>query len=194
MPMRDLWHSTLVYFGVREEDWVDDEYDDDGAAANEDLERTYSERPNVRRLKPRRGRGGADYDDIFSDDEPRAVSARRRPPDAPAQNGHRSAQQVSLVVPKSFNDAQTVADKLQFKSELRFAPLFWLTIKNWLLMIVTLGLYWPFAKVAFARMHLEAVSVATRLNIDELHEQLRLADGDAAGDAAGDLFGVDIGL
>ena len=113
MPMRDLWHSTLVYFGVREEDWVDEEYDDDGAAANEDLERTYSERPNVRRLKPRRGRGGADYDDIFSDDEPRAVSARRRPPDAPAQNGHRSAQQVSLVVPKSFNDAQTVADKLK---------------------------------------------------------------------------------
>ena len=89
---------------------------------------------------------------------------------------------------------QTLAEKLQFKSELRFAPLFWLTIKNWFLMIVTLGLYWPFAKVAFARMHLEAVSVATRLNIDELHEQLRLADGDAAGDAAGDLFGVDIGL
>src|SRR5690242_2512590 len=114
MPMRDLWHSTLVYFGVREEDW-DDEYDDDGAAANEDLERTYSERPNVRRLKPRRGRGGGGaYKDIFSDDEPRAVAARRRPADGPpAQNGHRSAQQVSLVVPKSFNDAQTVADKLK---------------------------------------------------------------------------------
>ena len=106
MPMRDLWHSTLVYFGVREEDW-DEEYDDDGAAANEDLERTYSERPNVRRLKPRRGRGGADYDDIFSEDEPRAaVSARRRPPEGAGQsNGHRAAQQVSLVVPKSFNDA-----------------------------------------------------------------------------------------
>ena len=116
MPMRDLWHSTLVYFGVREEDW-DEEYDDDGAAANEDLERSYSERPNVRRLKPRRGRGGGDYDDIFSDDEPRAaVSARRRPPEGagPGQsNGHRAAQQVSLVVPKSFNDAQKVADKLQ---------------------------------------------------------------------------------
>jgi cell division inhibitor SepF len=111
MPMRDLWHSTLVYFGVREDDW-DEEYDDDGAAANEDLERTYSERPNVRRLKPRRGRGGADYDDIFSDDEPRAVSARRRQPDgAPQDNGHRAAQQVSLVLRKSFNDAQTVADK-----------------------------------------------------------------------------------
>ena len=30
-----------------------------------------------------------------------------------AQNGHRAAGQVSLVVPKSFNDAQKVADKLK---------------------------------------------------------------------------------
>lgn len=113
MAVRDMWHSTLVYFGVREEEW-DDEYDDDGTAANEDLERTYSERPNVRRLQPRRGRGGGpEYDDIFSDDEPRGVAARGRPRAAPATNGHRPAQQVSLVVPKSFNDAQTVADKLK---------------------------------------------------------------------------------
>jgi cell division inhibitor SepF len=114
MAMRDLWHSTLVYFGVREEDW-EEEYDDDGAAANEDLERTYSERPNVRRLQPRRGRGAAaEYDDIFSDEPPpRSVAARGRPGPPPGPNGHRAAQQVSLVVPKSFNDAQTVADKLK---------------------------------------------------------------------------------
>ena len=110
MGFAGVWNRTLVYFGIAEED---DDWDEDGYLTEEDLERTYSERPNVRRLKPRRGRGGADYDDIFSDDEPRAVSARRRPPDAPAQNGHRAAQQVSLVVPKSFNDAQTVADKLK---------------------------------------------------------------------------------
>jgi cell division inhibitor SepF len=114
MPMRDLWHSTLVYFGVREDDW-DEEYDDDGAAANEDLERTYSERPNVRRLNPRR-RAGADFDEIFSDEPPeRVVSARGRA--RAASNGHaqtpRPAPQVGLVVPKSFNDAQKVADSLK---------------------------------------------------------------------------------
>lgn len=114
MPMRDLWHSTLVYFGVREEEW-DEEYDDDGAAANEDLERTYSERPNVRRLNPRR-RAGADFDEIFSDEPPeRVVSARGRA--RAASNGHaqapRPAPQVGLVVPKSFNDAQKVADSLK---------------------------------------------------------------------------------
>ena len=117
MPMRDLWHSTLVYFGVREDDW-DEEYDDDGAAANEDLERTYSERPNVRRLKPRRGRGGGGGGLRGHLLRRRAAALPSRPadgrPTAPAQtNGHRAAQQVSLVVPKSFNDAQTVADKLK---------------------------------------------------------------------------------
>ena len=116
MPMRDLWHSTLVYFGVREDDW-DEEYDDDGAAANEDLERTYSERPNVRRLKPRRGGAGAARlrGHLLRRGAPRAVSARRRPPDGapPDQRAHGPRSRSSLVVPKSFNDAQTVADKLK---------------------------------------------------------------------------------
>jgi cell division inhibitor SepF len=110
MALSDLWNSTLVYFGVREEDW-EDEYDDDGAAAHGDLEQVYSERPNVRRLSPRR-RSGGEFDDIFSEEEQAgAVPIRGGPP--AAQNGHRTAGQVSLVVPKSFNDAQKVADKLK---------------------------------------------------------------------------------
>ena len=111
MPIKDLWNSTLVYFGVREEEWEDEYYDDDGVAANEDLARSYSERPNVRRLSPRR-RAGADYDEIFSDEPPVAAPRRGRP--VPVEsNGHRAAPQVSLVVPKTFNDAQAVADKLK---------------------------------------------------------------------------------
>jgi cell division inhibitor SepF len=113
MALSDLWNSTLVYFGVREDDW-EDEYDDDGSAAHEDLEQVYSERPNVRRLSPRR-RTGSDFDDIFSEEAPRGAvpirGGRNGPP--AAQNGHRTAGQVSLVVPKSFNDAQKVADKLK---------------------------------------------------------------------------------
>jgi cell division inhibitor SepF len=115
MALSDLWNSTLVYFGVREEDW-DDEYDDDGSAAHEDLEQVYSERPNVRRLSPRRRPGGADFDDIFSEDEPRGpvpIRGGRNGGGPAVQNGHRTAGQVSLVVPKSFNDAQKVADKLK---------------------------------------------------------------------------------
>jgi cell division inhibitor SepF len=115
MALSDLWNSTLVYFGVREEDW-DDEYDDDGSAAHGDLEQVYSERPNVRRLSPRRRPGGGDFDDIFSEEEPRApvpIRGGRNGGGPVAQNGHRTAGQVSLVVPKTFNDAQKVADKLK---------------------------------------------------------------------------------
>ncbi len=64
MGFSDVWNRTLVYFGIAE----DEEWDEDGYATNEELERTYGarERANVRRLQPRRGR---DFDD-WSDPEP----------------------------------------------------------------------------------------------------------------------------
>lgn len=90
--------------------------------------------------------------------------------------------------------SRTGSATLQFHSALRFWPLLGLTLKNWLLMVVTLGLYWPFAAVATARMRLEAVEVVASRSPDQLFQQARGAEGDAAGDAAGDLFGLDIGL
>jgi len=106
-----MWHRTQVYFGIKEEDWDDEYFDDDGSAAHEDLESRYNERPNVRRLNPRR-RAGVEFDEIFSDEPPRGRGRGRGP--APVQNGgQRHASQVELIVPKSFNDAQKVADKLK---------------------------------------------------------------------------------
>ncbi|HWB22427.1 MAG TPA: hypothetical protein VG652_06025, partial [Gaiellaceae bacterium] len=53
MALGDLWNRTLVYFGIAEED--DEFYDDeDGYTAEETLEQSYRDRPNVRRLTPRR--------------------------------------------------------------------------------------------------------------------------------------------
>ena len=83
---------------------------------------------------------------------------------------------------------------MRFRSALRFRPLLGLTLKNWLLMVLTLGLYWPFAAVATARMRLEAVTVSTRDDPAALFDAARAAEGEAAGDAAGDLLGFDIGL
>ena len=83
---------------------------------------------------------------------------------------------------------------VRFTSALRFWPLLRLTLKNWLLMLLSLGLYWPFARIALARMRLEAVTVHTLLPPDELVSSMRERADDAAGDAAGDLFGFDIGL
>ena len=59
MALGDLWSRTLVYFGIAEED--DDWEDEDGIAAEESLEQSYRERPNVRRLTPRRRQ--QDFDD-----------------------------------------------------------------------------------------------------------------------------------
>ena len=89
---------------------------------------------------------------------------------------------------------QTGNRSMRFISKLRFRSLLGLTIQNWLLIILTLGLYWPFAAVAMARMRIEAISVKTRMDPNTLVGSVRAAEGDAAGDAAGDFFGLDIGL
>ena len=116
MAVTDLWHRTLVYFGMADEpdDYVD-EYDDEPdrrgrdrerRTADESLERTYRERPNVRRLGPRRRDN--EFDDIFAE-ETRASS---RPVMRSVESRPQPAE-VHLVVPKSFNDAQQIADKFK---------------------------------------------------------------------------------
>ena len=88
----------------------------------------------------------------------------------------------------------THSQDLRFESTLRFRPLAWLSAKNLLLMLLTLGLYWPFARVALARMRLGAVSISCQVDPDSLWAQYRGQAPEATGDAAGDLFGIDLGL
>ncbi|MBA3599457.1 MAG: DUF898 domain-containing protein [Methylibium sp.] len=90
--------------------------------------------------------------------------------------------------------SRTGNPELRFRSDLHFAPLALLMLKNWLLVLLTLGLYWPWAAIAMARLRLEAVSLHTRRPLDELQSEARAASGDAAGDAAADLLGIDLGL
>lgn len=89
---------------------------------------------------------------------------------------------------------QTGNTSVRFVSTLTFRSLLWLTVKNWILVMLTLGLYWPFAAVAVTRLRVEAVSVKTRISIDTLVSHFKATEGEAAGDAAGDFFGIDIGL
>ena len=112
MALRDTWHRTLVYFGLaEEEDPRFDAYDEPEPEA--ELEDRYRERPNVRRLQRRRR---DEIDDIFAD-EPRGGGGREtRVLRSVAANGRAGGPgdiQVHLVIPKSFNDAQQIAD--QFK-------------------------------------------------------------------------------
>jgi uncharacterized membrane protein YjgN (DUF898 family) len=90
--------------------------------------------------------------------------------------------------------ANTRSEAVRFDSRLQFGTLLGLTLKNWLLMLATLGLYWPFAAVALYRTRVEAVTPHLGGDLDTLREDARVRAGDASGDAAGDLFGIDIGL
>lgn len=89
---------------------------------------------------------------------------------------------------------QTGNVSLRFVSTLSFKSLLWMNLKNWVLIVLTLGLYWPFARIALARLGLESVSVRTRVDADTLVSHMNASEGDAAGDAAGDFFGIDVGL
>jgi cell division inhibitor SepF len=115
MALGDLWSRTLVYFGIAEED--DDWDDEDGYAAEESLEQSYRERPNVRRLTPRRR--AQEFDDWTESgaDQPTRVtpsrSARVREMRPQIEAVPTSNVRVHLVLPRSFNDAQQIADKFK---------------------------------------------------------------------------------
>ena len=114
MAFRDTWHRALVYFGLAEDRAYDDEPEPEV-----ELEDRYRERPNVRRLSSRRRRD--EIDDIFADDDEPAGRATGvlRPVggggavSARGGNGRPNDVRVHLVVPKSFNDAQQIADRFK---------------------------------------------------------------------------------
>ena len=107
MGLGDSWHKVAVYFGIADDEADYDE--DETLAPHEELERSYQERPNVRKLDG--GRSRNEYDDIFAE-EP-----RRRSQSAPVVRAIEPARptrvEVHLVIPKNFNDAQQIADKFK---------------------------------------------------------------------------------
>jgi cell division inhibitor SepF len=115
MAFRDTWHRTLVYFGHAEDEPYDDEPIEPYPEPEAEIQDSYRERPNVRRLSTRRRRD--EIDDIFADDS--AHSERRpttalRPVGGGRGNGRNGGDvRVHFVAPKSFNDVQDVADKFK---------------------------------------------------------------------------------
>jgi cell division inhibitor SepF len=113
MALSDTWHRTLVYFGLAEDRDAYEEEEVDAREPEAVLEDRYRERPNVRRLSTRRRRD--EIDDIFADDSPADSRTTRLRPvgQEPPTNGRRESSRVHLVIPKSFNDAQDIADKFK---------------------------------------------------------------------------------
>jgi len=115
MAFRDTWHRTLVYFGLAEDEAYDDELDAAGGSYFEpevEMQDSYRDRPNVRRLGARRRRD-EDFDDIFADDPGDRRTATLRPV-ATRGNGRASGDvRVHFVAPRNFNEVQDVADKFK---------------------------------------------------------------------------------
>ena len=110
--MAGIWHRTLVYFGLADED---EEYEDETFTTQPDIEATYKDRQNVRKIDQSsagRRRSPSDFDDIFAETS-RSPRASVRPVPSPADMPQ---VRVHLVMPKNFNDAQVIADK--FKSDI----------------------------------------------------------------------------
>jgi uncharacterized membrane protein YjgN (DUF898 family) len=75
-----------------------------------------------------------------------------------------------------------------------FVELMKLTAVNGFLILLTLGLYWPFAKVRSARLKLQAVSLEIQGDVNEWRARYQSSKKGTLGDAAGDFLGVDMGL
>jgi cell division inhibitor SepF len=108
MGLSDVWNRTLVYFGIAE----DDDWDEDALATQEEVEREYrsrSTRQNVRRLPQSKEPDEWSETDSSADAPPRSQSGRRS-----RLRGVDSGQvRVHLVLPRSFNDAQQIADRFK---------------------------------------------------------------------------------
>jgi cell division inhibitor SepF len=114
MGFADVWNRTLVYFGIAE----DEEWDEDGLETHEELEREYrsrSSRQNVRRLPRRREAEGWTDDSVSVEASPPPASSASRSTSRPTRlrSADSGKASVHLVLPRSFNDAQQIADKFK---------------------------------------------------------------------------------
>jgi cell division inhibitor SepF len=120
MGLGDMWSRTLVYFGIAEEDDWDDDVADVVTEEEQARETRRRERHNVRRLP----RSEPDWSDESAPDaalgtvpqSPPTSSGGRERERRPRLRGVESSPgqvRVHLVLPRSFNDAQQIADKFK---------------------------------------------------------------------------------
>jgi cell division inhibitor SepF len=129
MAIRDTWRRALEYFGLVEGDYIEEgEYDEGDTGSEMALDDTaVAPREAVSSMSSRRRGREEDIDDIFGDEEPAPRRSRVRAGDdtaeeprprrgrrraAPAGNGGGVAS-MHVVTPRSFNDAQQVADEFK---------------------------------------------------------------------------------
>lgn len=119
MAINDYWQKTLAYFGMSDDGYDEyDEYDDydeghdreTNARVRDDDHR--EERSSRDRGSRRSASRSDDFDDIYSDPGVPSPSRNLRPVGSSTPRSSRGVE-VNLIVPRSFNDAQQIADKFK---------------------------------------------------------------------------------
>jgi len=127
MAIRDTWRRALEYFGLVEGDYIEEgEYDEGDTGTDLAVDDTaVAPREPVRGMSSRRRAREDDIDDIFGDEEPAPRRGRVRAAEdtaeepAPRRRGRRArgngggVASMHVVTPRSFNDAQQVADEFK---------------------------------------------------------------------------------
>ena len=88
----------------------------------------------------------------------------------------------------------TRSNTLSFTSTLKIEQMTSLSVKNFLLTLLTLGLYWPFAVMATNRLRLESVALESTEDPSHWVAVASWNQASAIGDVSGDFFGFDVGL
>lgn len=113
-----------------------------------------------------------------------------------------AAMIVAYLVPGAFFSARlqrlvwarTHGGPFQFSSSVTMRGFLRVWLKNGLLTILTLGLYWPWAAVNLARYKLLSMTVETAVSPGTVAATAQDVEPSAAGDGAVDFFGWDFGL
>ncbi|MDQ3445035.1 MAG: YjgN family protein [Pseudomonadota bacterium] len=99
---------------------------------------------------------------------------------------------VVLIQNRIWN--HTTVGEVSFRSNARVLPMARIYFVNILLLIVTLGLFTPFAVIRSLKYRLESVTAATAGDMDQFLSGAAADDVAATGEGAADLFDFDLGL
>ncbi len=88
----------------------------------------------------------------------------------------------------------TEVGEVHFRSNARALPMARIYLVNILLLILTLGLFTPFAVIRSLKYRLESVSAVTTAGMDQFLGNAAVGQVSATGEGAADLFDFDIGL
>lgn len=89
--------------------------------------------------------------------------------------------------------SRTHAPSLTIHSRLNFRSTLGLMLKNWLLVVLSLGLYWPFAAAALWRLRVEAITLELAIPLETLLSSGPGSGSESAGEMAADMADIDLG-